>query len=229
MLTADYQLLEPGAEVQMLEVDCTGFGGDMLRFHAHDAGPIIWQGHVYQPWPCALEGAELTGHGAAPTPTLSLANVDLSITALCLHFNDLTHAKVTIRETFSHYLDADNFPSGNAKADPEQEAISIWYIDHKASENDEMVVFSLSSPADLDGQMLPARQIHSLCQWAITGGYRGPDCGYLGTAKFTETGEVTDDPALDKCGGCLHDCKKRFGEHEELPFGGFPASSLIRA
>lgn len=77
--------------------------------------------------------------------------------------------------------------------------------------------------------MLPARQIHSLCQWAITGGYRGPDCGYLGTAKFTETGEVTDDPALDKCGGCLHDCKKRFGEHEELPFGGFPASSLIRA
>ena len=39
--------------------------------------------------------------------------------------------------------------------------------------------------------------------------------------------DPTDDPALDQCKGCLSSCKLRFGENNELSFGGFPAVSLI--
>ena len=49
----------------------------------------------------------------------------------------------------------------------------------------------------------------------------------MGVARFTKDGQPTDDPALDKCGGRLSDCKLRFGEYGELPFGGYPASSLV--
>ncbi|MFO6263368.1 phage minor tail protein L, partial [Pseudomonas aeruginosa] len=38
----------------------------------------------------------------------------------------------------------------------------------------------------------------------------------------------TDDPARDECDGCLGTgCIPRFGEGNQLPFGGFPAVSII--
>ncbi|MCG7087634.1 phage minor tail protein L, partial [Pseudomonas aeruginosa] len=44
-ITADDQALEPGALVRLFDLDCTGFGGEMLRFHGHlQQGPIHWQG-----------------------------------------------------------------------------------------------------------------------------------------------------------------------------------------
>ena len=51
-ITADDQALEPGALVRLFDLDCTGFGGEMLRFHGHlQQGPIHWQGNAYQAWP----------------------------------------------------------------------------------------------------------------------------------------------------------------------------------
>ncbi len=65
------------------------------------------------------------------------------------------------------------------------------------------------------------------CHWAMTGGYRGPDCGYTGP-YFDIDGNPTDDPARDECDGCLGTgCIPRFGEGNQLPFGGFPAVSII--
>ncbi|MCP1507242.1 lambda family phage minor tail protein L [Pseudomonas marginalis] len=49
--------------------------------------------------------------------------------------------------------------------------------------------------------------------------------GYIG--KVGIDGNPTDDPAKDQCKGCLSSCKLRFGENNELSFGGFPAVSLI--
>lgn len=46
-ITADDQALEPGALVRLFDLDCTGFGGEMLRFHGHlQQGPIHWQGNA---------------------------------------------------------------------------------------------------------------------------------------------------------------------------------------
>lgn len=246
-ITADHQKLEPGNEIVLIEVDGTAFGADILRFTNHAtpyteaeilaAGddptklpgkPIYWQGERYDVWPCKIEGRESNGDGTAVSPKLTVANLDGSIAALCGMFQDMKQAKVTVHETYAHYLDARNFPDGNPTANPNAETIDVWYIDSKAYANDEDVQFKLSSPVDLSGQKLPARQMTSRCSWCMQGGYRGADCGYTGTRYFDKFGNPVDNPAEDVCPGTVQGCKLRWGEDAQLPFGGFPAIALIR-
>lgn len=235
------QELEPGGKVKLIEVDCTEFNGDILRFHNYNvpyteaemlafkqanvtdipAKSIFFAGEEYKCWPYQLDGIELDGTGSSPTPTLQVSNIDGSVSRLCLDLQNLFGAVVTEHTTFRQYLDDGVDP------DPDMEFTQVWYICRKSGENRKSVVFELSSPADLTGQKLPRRQIHSMCHWALNNGYRGPDCGYTGSVFFTDKGVPTDNPALDSCGGLCSDCKLRFGEEAELPFGGFIASSLI--
>ncbi|MDX6839827.1 phage minor tail protein L [Hafnia paralvei] len=248
-LNNDYQKFEPGNTVRLFEVDGSAFGLDeVLRFHAYNlshtpeeitaaggdnaklaAKSIWWQGKEYGAWPCQIEGLEMATSGSTAQPTLTLANLNGSITALCLRFEDMAQAKVTIHDTLAHYLDAKNFPEDNPTADPEQEKKQVYYIDRKSLENDETVEFELASPADLRGLQIPTRQIHSLCTWCSRGWYRtGKGCDYAGTRYFDENGQPVDDPSQDKCGGLLSDCQKRHGENNPVPFGGFPGAALIR-
>jgi lambda family phage minor tail protein L len=249
-LNSDYQKLEPGNAIRVFEVDGTAFGvSDVLRFHSHSiahteaeilaaggdesklpAKSIWWQSVEYKAWPCQIEGIETSTSGSAAQPKLSVANLDGSITALCLHYDDLLQAKVTIHDTLAQYLDAKNFPTGNPSADPTQEKLQVYYIDSKSAETNQVIEFTLSSPMDLQGLMIPTRQLHSLCSWCIRGKYRtGDGCDYTGTLYFDDKNNPVSDPSLDKCSGTLRGCKLRFGEHEELPFGGFPGTSLIRS
>jgi len=142
----------------------------------------------------------------------------------------MLQAKVTIHDTFVHYLDARNFPGGNPKAEPQQEFKRVFYVDSKSAENNEGIEFTLSDPMALQGLKLPTRQITSLCTWCMRGQYKtGDGCTYAGqNGWFDKKGNPTGDPSLDECSGLLTDCKKRFGENNELDFGGFPGSSLIR-
>lgn len=232
--------LEPGAKVKLIEIDCTSFGGDILRFHNYNvdytpeeltalvnAGgnippkPIMWKGERYVTWPYELSGLEWDGTGKSPLPKLEVSNIDGSVSSLCLTLQNLFGAKVTEHTTFRQYL-----PDGD-DPDPSMEFTQTWFITRKSGENQTSVSFELSSPADFTGQKLPRRQIYAMCHWAMNGGYRGPDCGYTGTKYFTKEGKVTNNPALDQCGGLCIDCKLRFGEQAPLPFGGFIASGLI--
>ncbi|WP_312743886.1 phage minor tail protein L [Cedecea neteri] len=249
-LNSDYQKLEPGNSVRLFDVDGTAFGvSDVLHFHAHNiahtpeeitaaggdektlpAKSIWWQGREYKAWPCKIEGIETSTDGSSAQPKLSVANIDGSITALCLAYDDLLQAKVIIHDTLAQYLDAANFPAGNPSADPTQEKLQVWFIDSKSVENNRSVEFTLSSPMDLQGLMIPTRQLHSLCTWCIRGKYRSGDgCDYAGTLYFDDKNNPVDDPSLDKCSGTLRGCKLRVGESEPLPFGGFPGTSLIRS
>ncbi|WP_159339106.1 MULTISPECIES: phage minor tail protein L [Leclercia] len=249
-LNNDYQKLEPGNEVRLFEVDGTGFGvSDVMRFHAHNiahtpaeieaaggdetrltAKSIWWQGQEYKAWPCQISGIEASTSGGNAKPKLSIANLDSSVTALCLAYDDLLQAKVTIHDTLAHYLDAKNFTGGNPTADPTQEKLKVFYIDAKSSETNEVVEFTLSSPMDLQGLMIPTRQLHSLCTWCIRNKYRtGDGCDYAGTRYFDKNNNPVSDPSLDECNGTLSACKLRFGENNELSFGGFPGTSLIRS
>lgn len=249
-LNNDYQKLEPGNTVRLFEVDGTAFGtGEVLRFHAHNiphseaeilaangdetllpAKSVWWQGNEYKAWPCQIEGIETSTTGSAAQPKLTVANLDGSITALCLAYDDMLQAKVSIHDTLAQFLDAKNFPDGNATADPTQEKLKVYYIDSKSSETKTQVEFTLSSPMDLQGLQIPTRQLHSLCTWCIRGKYRSGDgCDYAGTRYFDKFNNPVDDPSLDACSGTLTGCKKRFGELNELPFGGFPGTSLIRS
>ena len=232
--------LEPGAKVKLIEVDCTEFGGDVLRFHNYNIDytqeeleafqasgdeippkQIMWQGEAYSTWPYQLTGIEWDGTGKSPLPTLEVSNIDGSISNLCIQLQNLFGAKVTEHTTFRQYL------SDGEDPDETMEFTQNWYITRKSGENMSTVSFELSSPADFTGVMFPRRQIYSLCHWAMNNAYRGPDCGYTGTKYFTIKGEPTDNPAEDECGGLCLDCKLRFGEEQPLPFGGFIGSSLI--
>lgn len=245
-LITDIQKLEPGGEVRLFEIDGTEYGADVLRFHAHavphtpeellayegsvndlPAKSIWWQGNEYAAWPVQIEGIGADSNGSATRPTFMAGNVNGRITALCLAFEDLLKFQLTVRETLVQYLDAANFPEGNPTADPTQEALEIWYIDQKTGEDGEVVQWELSSPGEIDDHGLPGRQMTTFCHWAMTGGYRGPDCQYTGVAMFDDDDNPTGDPSKDDCNGGLKSCKLRFGQNNQLNHGGFPAVSLI--
>ncbi|VVO79746.1 hypothetical protein PS870_01729 [Pseudomonas fluorescens] len=245
-LIKDIQKLEPGAEIRLFEIDGTEYGADYLRFHGHaiphtpeellayehseedlPAKSIWWQGNEYAAWPVQIEGIGADSNGSATRPTFMAGNVNGRITALCLAFDDLLKFQLTVRETLVQYLDAVNFPEGNPTADPTQEALEIWFIDQKTVEDGEVVQWDLSSPGEIDNHGLPGRQMTTLCHWALTGGYRGPDCQYTGP-YFDMEGNPTDNPEKDQCNALLTTgCECRFGAGNPLSFGGFPAVSLI--
>lgn len=230
-IKSDIQSLEPGNRIALFEVDALSLGADVFRFHADlQSGPIYWQGNQYDPWPIECDG--FVRNSAQPvSPTLRVSNIDGTITALCLAFDDLVGAKLTRRQTLIKYLDAVNFGGVNPTADPNEHfPDEIWYIDRKSAETNETVEFELASAADLNGASLPGRQIiPNACGWILRGGYRGPYCGYAGPPVADINDQPTSDPSLDVCGGRIVSCKLRFGQNEELPYGGFPAAGLIRS
>ncbi|WP_426817679.1 phage minor tail protein L [Winslowiella sp. 2C04] len=248
-LNSDLQKLEPGNRIRLFEVDGSKFGADILRFHAHTiahtpeeiaaaggdeskllAKPVWWQGNEYSAWPCQIEGIEAGTSGTSAQPKLTVANLDSSITALCLAYDDMLQATVTVHDTLAQYLDARNFAEGNSTADPTQEKQQVFYIDSKSLETNQAVEFTLTSPMDLQGLMIPTRQLHSLCTWCIRGKYRtGDGCDYAGTRYFDKNNNPVSDPSQDVCNGTLSACKLRFGDNNELPFGGFPGTSLIKS
>ncbi|MGH8447867.1 phage minor tail protein L [Pseudomonas sp.] len=244
-LISDIQTLEPGSEVLLFELDGSDYGADILRFHGHaiphtpaeliaagthadqlPAKSIYWQGNEYGSWPMQIDGIEANGDGTAVRPSLAVGNVNGRITALCLAFDDLLEFKLTMRHTLGCFLDAENFEGGNAEADPTQESIEVWYVDQKTNEDGETVSWALASPGDVGGEII-GRQMTTLCHWALTGGYRGPNCGWTGR-YFDKDGNPTDDPEKDECNALLTTgCECRFGKGNPLSHGGFPAVSII--
>lgn len=225
---ADIQKLEPGNQIRLFELDATRLGANLWRFHGHaQEGDIVWQGQLYSPLQITAKGFDIRGDGRPAAPTLQIANelggVRGAIAALCLQYRDLAGAKFTVIETFRHYLDAANFADGNPTAS-NQSRKNIWYIEQKTEETFDSLTFSMSSPTDMEGQMLPSQQITKLCRWACRGGYRGEACAYTGAAMFTKKNEPTDNPALDQCGGWWSSCRLRGNTRR---FGGSMGASLI--
>lgn len=228
MITADIQGLEPGARVELFELDATMIaGGTLLRFHGYQqVATIWWQGNEYTAWPIQVEGFAKTSDGQQPAPKLSVGNVDGSISSQVILMDDLVGAKVTRHVTLGQYLDGRNFANGNTTADPAQEfPTDIWFIEQKTGETNEVVEFELASALDLQGQKLPRRQIiANLCSFT----YKGPYCNYTGSGMFDANDQPVSTPALDTCSKRLAGCKARFGATQVLNFGGFPAAALTQ-
>ena len=185
---------------------------------------IIWQGETFEPMALEVSGLEMRSDGKASAPTLSMTNniggIQGAVSAYCLQFGDFAGAKLKVITTLAKYLDAENFSSGNATANPSEKREQIWFIEQKTSENSQQVTFELSNPVDFEGLKIPTRQISNYCNWE----YRSEECGYIGSAMFTEKDEPTDNPALDRCNYRTSGCRCR---ENELHFGGFPASSMV--
>ncbi len=105
-------------------------------------------------------------------------------------------------------------------ADPNQYLPDdIWYVEQKIIENRYVIEWELASIFDLQGVMLPYRQvIQDSCPWR----YRGTECGYTGTAYF-DLKDIPTTLAGDFCAKHLSSCKVRFPA-QTLPFGGFPGA-----
>lgn len=185
---------------------------------------IIWQGETFEPMALEVSGLEMRSDGKASAPTFSMANniggIQGAVSAYCLQFGDFAGAKLKVITTLAKYLDAENFSTGNPTANPSEKREQIWFIEQKTSENAQQVTFELSNPVDFEGLKIPTRQISNYCNWE----YRSEECGYIGSAMFTEKDEPTDNPALDRCNYRTSGCRCR---ENELHFGGFPASSMV--
>lgn len=212
-IQGDIASLEPGQEVILFDLDMSPVGGDLARFHAGLNGlqkPLVWQGNTYLPFPIEASGFEVSTGNKLPRPTITVANIDGSITALVLDFDDLINSKLTRRRTLAKYLDAVNFPGGvNPAADPTQELPQdIYYVTRKISEDEVSVVFELASACDLVGVRIPRRQVNARTCTAI---YKSADCGYVPGPMFDASGNPVTDPLLDDCSHQLETgCKLRF-------------------
>jgi lambda family phage minor tail protein L len=236
----DIQKLEVGGRVFLYELDLSGIGGQVLRFHNYtQQGAIIWQGVAYEPWAIEASGFSRTGDAQQPSPTLSVGNIGDDgtgnpvvgvVSALCLLFDDLVGARFIRHQTLAKYLDAANFPDGNPSADPSEHLPDeIWLIEVKTRETPESIEFSLSSALDFQGQQLPNNKIlANHCLALKKGGYRGYWCQYTGSNMFDLNDEPVTDPILDRCAGMVSSCKKRFGEYEVINFVGAPSADRLR-
>jgi lambda family phage minor tail protein L len=185
---------------------------------------IIFTGQTFEPMALEVSGLEMRSDGKASAPTLSMANningIQGAVSAYCLKFGDFAGVKLKVITTLAKYLDAENFSGGNTSANSSEKREQLWFIEQKTSENAQQVSFELSNPVDFEGLKIPTRQISNYCGWE----YRGEECGYIGSAMFTEKDEPTDNPALDRCNYRTSGCNCRKNEQR---FGGFPASSMV--
>lgn len=235
------QSLYPGEIVTLIEVDGTKFGAQVYRFHnenipytaeellqAKETGTlppkdIRFQGEVYGPRPFGLSGIELSGSGKPSKPQLTLSNIDSRVSALIRAYNGMMQAKVTIWITERSMMQ-----ENGTMAEGSYRKL-IYYIERPNYCDKTLARFDLTSPYDMDGLMIPARLIQSVCYWAQRGWYRsGKGCGYNGSRMFDKDNNPVSDPALDYCAGTTTACKLRFGEDQPLDFGGCAVASLLR-
>lgn len=206
-----------------------GETGNILRWHPGttvQGFPIWWQGVEYQSFPIEASGFEMQGSGKLPRPTIRGSNIGGVLGAYIRRIKDGLGASVTRKRTLGKYLDARNFPNGNPYADPNTHFNDeIFYVARKVAENPIYVEMELAVKFDVEGIMLPRRQvIAGTCQWI----YRSAECSYTGKPVQTIDGLPTSNPNLDACRKTLDACKARFGQHGVLRTSAFPASLLAR-
>jgi lambda family phage minor tail protein L len=228
------QEIAPGAIIELfeLELNAAQHGvNETYRFHAGvnaDSNQnIVWAGEEYLRFPIEAEGFEYSGQGQLPRPKLRISNIFGTITALLLTLpSGIEGAKVTRIRTLARYIDAVNFPGGvNPYGTPDPTAEfprEVFYIDRKAVETRDVIEFELAAVFDLIGVRAPKRQcVSNICQWE----YRGPECGYTGTAFFNTNDQPVPTLAADACGKQLSSCELRFGQQRRT--GSVTAGSNI--
>ena len=216
---SEAQLPAPSALIELFELQLiTAIHGasTVYRFHAginaKGTGDVVWAGSTYLALPIEADGFSYSGNGQLPRPSIKVANVLGTITALLLTLPmGLEGAKVTRLRTHARYLDAVNFPGNvNPLGTPDPTAEyprEVYFIDRRKSESRDMVEFELAAAFDLAGVRAPKRQvIASICPWV----YKSAECSYSG--------------ALATCAKSLADCRIHFGSNAQLPFGGFPGA-----
>ncbi|WP_321829742.1 phage minor tail protein L [Thalassovita sp.] len=229
-------------DIELYTVDATAFGGGQYHFTpapvlADDGSRVAptFGGITYTVVPMESEGWDWSS-GELPKPLVrfhiaqEVGNLDSRVAALFAlleQFDDLVGAKAYRTITKRRFLDDGSDPDPSAHM-----GVEVYEIVQKAAQQPTLLEMRLSSALDVEGVMLPAGQILSRCRFRYRvpdgqGGFSMRSCQYAGASMFDAQGNPVADPALDRCGKQLSDCRLRFGETETLPFGGFPGAGRI--
>ena len=135
-------------------------------------------------------------------------------------------AQLEVGDNATEYQKIGTSWNANPTADNTQQLPpDVFFIAQKTKEDKYTVEFELASAVDLQGVLIPKRQVISnLCPFK----YRGEECGYIGGAVADVNDNPTTNSLLDDCSRTVTGCKYRFGETGELSFGGFIGSSLVK-
>lgn len=228
-ILSDIQKLAPDNLLYFFDLDATNLGASqIIHFTNHtNYGASIKFGTVeYLPLEFNLEKIHKTLN-EQPELSIEIGNVENTIGSMVYSFNDLCGAKLTIRKTFRKYLDTYTGEIGQNEFERE-----VYIIDQKLIHNKVGIKFKLISLLEFKSQnKIPSRQmIRDVCPF-IYRYYTSSafvydhvvGCPYTGSSYFDEEGNSTANPALDKCGKTLDDCKLRFytDSNSKIPFGGF--------
>lgn len=240
-LPAVSQSLTLDAEIFLYRLDATLAGASIYYFvqaTKADGTPITYGGQPYTAIDIKTEDFESNAGGVLPTPKLTIANSDEFIQSLVNTYGDLAGCGVQRVRTFRRFLDDGSEPDSSAYAGPD-----IYRIERKSDEQPAYIEWELSAAIDQEGKMLPGRQyLRDVCpqryrRYDPTNPAAHPDgfvyatinpCPYTGDACFTATGDATV-AANDACGRKDPDCRLRFGQDGELPFGGFPGIARVQS
>jgi len=144
--------------VDLYELDCSSFGGSVYYFTPQcyqDGTAIYFGGQIYTRLPIGIESLETHATTQSlPQPILSISNVGGLILGAVNSLGDLVGAKLTHWKTKVSYLDGQANADSNKFVGPQ-----IWYIYQKTVHNNTLLQFSLSSPLDRPGMMIPVRQV----------------------------------------------------------------------
>lgn len=179
----DLQGIAPSAIIELytLQLFANLHGSDYIYyFHAganatNTNGQIVFGGIPYLRYPVEVTGFEYNGQGQLPRPTLRVANLFSTITAILQVVNtyspgnDLLGAKFTRIRTLARYLDAENFTRNNLLFWSEDITQSAYFVIQCTKTSATTV--TISSTADpYIGQLVP--NLGSIKNRTFTGGVK---------------------------------------------------------
>lgn len=174
--------LNPSALIDLFQLDLRPVGATpngnfngILFFHAGNQpwySDVAFGGQLYAQWPVETKNFEWTTTATQPRPQISFSNIMGPFTSLNLQYGGLINAKVTRIRTFGRFLDG--MPQADASCFFPPES---WLINHKTQEDNQVCIYELSNPMDIEDVALPRRIVLAdQCRWL----YRGDGCGYTG-------------------------------------------------
>lgn len=226
-----------GARVTLFQLDLTMFGLGLFYLAPFTAGEpgvgaaVSFDGQVYSPHPMQYEGFQMSAGGTLPRPSITIANLDNSFTALVETNDDLHGGLLTRIRTYERYLDDGAAPDGNAHL-----PLDVYEISLKTSHTAESISWALAARMDQEGVELPSRVMvrdfcnHTTRRWNPTAGafdYTNVTCPYIGAAK-DEDGVACaniDEVFSKRLSTC---CQARFGTTAVLPTRAFPGIARLR-
>lgn len=192
-------------------------------------GSVSFASQVYTPLPIRFEGLQRSGRGPVPRVTLVIPDIESFGTALMVARGNLLGCPITRIQAFRHALDDGESPDPSDFFGPER-----FFVDRVARWVPGVeIALECASPLDVQGTMLPARQVIADVCSATYRHWNGSEfvygtCPYADSAYFDAANVSVVSAGQDVCSQSLKGCRARYGASTPLPFDGFPGVSRAR-